>query len=62
MAQYVGRVVGTKMMKTAKVSVNRLALHPVIKKVRTWWCAPFGVPGSSFTFSVLQQEEDVLCS
>ena len=33
MAQYVGRVVGTKMPKTAKVAVTRLMLHPVIKKV-----------------------------
>ena len=33
MAQFVGRVVGTKMNKTAKVMVTKLKLHPVIKKV-----------------------------
>jgi small subunit ribosomal protein S17 len=32
MIQFIGRVVGTKMMKTARVCVNRLTLHPVIKK------------------------------
>ena len=33
MAQYLGRVVGTKMDKTAKVMVTKMKLHPVIKKV-----------------------------
>ncbi|XP_062502529.1 NADPH oxidase 5-like [Corticium candelabrum] len=33
MAQFVGRVVGTKMTRTAKVCVNRLALHPLVKKI-----------------------------
>eukprot|EP00795_Rhopilema_esculentum_P001617 gene1617-16076_t len=32
MAQYLGRVVGTKMDKTAKVMVTKMKLHPVIKK------------------------------
>jgi len=32
MAQFVGRVVGTKMDKTAKVLVTKLKLHPLIKK------------------------------
>eukprot|EP00794_Sanderia_malayensis_P018769 gene18769-20660_t len=32
MAQYLGRVVGTKMNKTAKVMVSRMKLHPIIKK------------------------------
>ena len=33
MAQFIGRVVGTKMQKTAKVSVTRMLLHPQVFKV-----------------------------
>lgn len=33
MAQFIGRVVGTKMQKTAKVEVIRLQLHPLVLKV-----------------------------
>ena len=33
MAQFIGRVVGTKMQKTAKVEVIRLMLHPLVLKV-----------------------------
>ena len=32
MAQFIGRVVGTKMQKTAKVEVIRLQLHPLVLK------------------------------
>lgn len=32
MAQFVGRVIGTKMHKTAKVSVNRMFLNPFVLK------------------------------
>ena len=35
MAQFVGRVIGTKMQKTAKVSVTRMFLNPIVLKV---WC------------------------
>lgn len=34
MSQFVGRVVGTKMQKTAKVEVCRMFLHPHVLKVR----------------------------
>jgi len=33
MAQFLGRVIGTKMDKTAKVLVTRMVLHPKINKV-----------------------------
>lgn len=33
MALFIGRVVGTKMQKTAKVEVTRLFLHPQVLKV-----------------------------
>ena len=33
MAQFLGRVIGTKMDKTAKVLVTKLKLHPYILKV-----------------------------
>ena len=33
MAQFVGIVVGTQMMKTAKVEVSRMMLHPHVLKV-----------------------------
>ena len=33
MAQYLGKVIGTKMDKTAKVMVTSLKLHPKILKV-----------------------------
>ena len=33
MAQFFGRVVGTKMQKTAKVEVTRMFLHPQVLKV-----------------------------
>ena len=36
MAQFIGRVVGTKMQKTAKVEVVRMLLHPVVLKVSMW--------------------------
>ena len=34
MALFIGRVVGTKMQKTAKVEVTRLFLHPQVLKVK----------------------------
>ncbi len=34
MSQFVGRVVGTKMQKTAKVEVLRMFLHPQVLKVQ----------------------------
>ena len=35
MAQFIGRVIGTKMQKTAKVEVTRMFLHPqVLKYIR----------------------------
>ena len=33
MAQFVGKVIGTQMMKTAKVEVTRMVLHPHVLKV-----------------------------
>lgn len=33
MAQFIGRVIGTKMQKTAKVEVTRMFLHPQVLKV-----------------------------
>ena len=36
MAQFIGRVVGTKMQKTAKVEVIRLQLHPLVLKVSSY--------------------------
>ncbi len=33
MAQFLGRVIGTKMDKTAKVLVTKLKLHPIVMKV-----------------------------
>lgn len=38
MAQFIGRVVGTKMQKTAKVEVIRLMLHPLVLKVSLLLC------------------------
>lgn len=38
MAQFIGRVVGTKMQKTAKVEVIRLMLHPLVLKVSVLLC------------------------
>lgn len=32
--QLVGRVIGTAMQKTAKVSVDRFVMHPLYKRVR----------------------------
>ncbi|XP_046843592.1 30S ribosomal protein S17-like [Xenia sp. Carnegie-2017] len=32
MAQFLGRVIGTKMDKTAKVLVTKLKLHPIVMK------------------------------
>lgn len=32
-AQFLGRVIGTKMDKTAKVLVTKLKLHPIVMKV-----------------------------
>lgn len=32
--QLLGRVIGTAMQKTAKVQVDRYAMHPLYKKVR----------------------------
>lgn len=36
MAQFVGTVIGTKMNKTAKILVTRLALYNKLKTV-SWW-------------------------
>lgn len=33
MAQFVGKVIGTQMMKTAKVEVTKMVLHPHVLKV-----------------------------
>ena len=33
MAQFLGKVIGTQMMKTAKVEVTRMRLHPHVLKV-----------------------------
>lgn len=33
MAQFIGTVIGTKIQKTAKVSVTRMFLHPQVLKV-----------------------------
>jgi len=33
MAQFIGKVIGTKMQKTAKVEVIRMFLHPQVLKV-----------------------------
>jgi len=32
MKQFIGKVIGTKMDKTAKVSVLRIKIHPIYKK------------------------------
>ena len=40
MALFIGKVVGTKMQKTAKVEVTRMFLHPQVLKVN-----PFTRPG-----------------
>lgn len=34
MALFLGKVVGTKMQKTAKVEVTRMFLHPQVLKVK----------------------------
>ena len=34
MSLFIGKVIGTKMQKTAKVEVTRLFLHPQVLKVR----------------------------
>ena len=34
MALFIGKVVGTKMQKTAKVEVTRMFLHPQVLKVK----------------------------
>ena len=34
MSLFIGKVIGTKMQKTAKVEVTRLFLHPHVLKVR----------------------------
>lgn len=33
MSMFIGRIVGTKMQKTAKVEVYRMVLHPHVLKV-----------------------------
>ena len=47
MAQFVGKVVGTQMMKTAKVEVTKMVLHPHVLKV----CSFSSNPYSYFTIS-----------
>ena len=42
MAQFVGTVIGTKMNKTAKILVTRLALYNKLKTV-SWWLLSFFV-------------------
>ena len=36
MSLFIGKVIGTKMQKTAKVEVTRLFLHPHVLKVRLY--------------------------
>lgn len=47
MALFIGKVVGTKMQKTAKVEVTRMFLHPQVLKVRE--CLAGGLEMHSIT-------------
>lgn len=64
MSQFVGRVVGTKMQKTAKVEVCRMFLHPQVLKVSlrgeeydTLWTSP-----PCFDFSTCSISSIARCS
>ena len=50
MALFIGRVVGTKMQKTAKVEVTRMFLHPQVLKVK-WFSPSDRKDGLSLTYA-----------